>query len=79
MYRLRCDADFPGGDASSGLVTGAVESIAACLDACAHRSECVGAVFNGKATPKQCWLKQSIGVIKTGGEAQGVVSGVLLQ
>ncbi|KAK3902142.1 hypothetical protein C8A05DRAFT_44378 [Staphylotrichum tortipilum] len=79
VYRLRCDADFPGGDGALGLYSGAAETMAACLDACARRSDCVGAVFHARATPKQCWLKQFVGTIKTGGEAEGVVSGVLWQ
>ena len=75
---MQCDADYPGGDGGLGLQNGTVASMAACLDACARQAECVGAVFR-QGSPGACWLKQSMGLIKTGGEADGVMSGVLWQ
>jgi hypothetical protein len=77
-FRIQCGANYPGGDGSLGLQSEPVDSIAACLDACSRQAECVAAVFNpGDAA--ECWLKQSVGVVKTGGDAGGMASGVLWQ
>jgi hypothetical protein len=79
VFRIQCDADYPGGDGSLGLLnTTTVDDMAGCLDACANQAECVGAVFR-QGTPGQCWLKQFIGVVKTGGDASGTVAAILWQ
>ena len=77
-FRIQCDANYPGGDGALGLKTGSIDTIAGCFDACARESGCVAAVFKpGDAA--ECWLKEFVGVVRAGGEAQGVVSGVLWQ
>jgi hypothetical protein len=77
-FRIQCDANYPGGDGTLGLKTGSIDSIAGCFDACARESGCVAAVFKpGDAA--ECWLKEFVGVVQAGGEAQGTVSGVLWQ
>ncbi|KAK4237946.1 hypothetical protein C8A03DRAFT_44232 [Achaetomium macrosporum] len=76
-FRIQCDADYPNGDGTLGLQnTNTIDSLASCLDACAREAECVGAVFR-PGTSAQCWLKQYLGVVKTGQE--GAQSGVLWQ
>ena len=75
---MQCDADYPGGDGELGSQNGTVVSMAACLDACAQQAECVGAVFK-QGSPGACWLKQFIGLIKTGEETGGAMSGILWQ
>lgn len=75
-FRIQCDANYPGGDGSLGLEP--VDDIAACLDACAKQAECVAAVFM-PGDDAECWLKQFVGVVKTGGAAGGMASGVLWQ
>ena len=78
VFRLRCDADLRRGD---GVLNAdkAADTMAACLDACARQSECVGAVFDATATPKECWLQAYVGVIRTGTDKVGVASGILWQ
>ncbi|KAL2018615.1 hypothetical protein VTK56DRAFT_585 [Thermocarpiscus australiensis] len=87
-FRVRCDANYPGGDGTLGLqpqqqqnATGAppIDSLAACLDACARHADCVGAVFRPGPPGNECWLKQFLGVIQTGEAARGMESGVLWQ
>ncbi|KAK3291214.1 uncharacterized protein B0H64DRAFT_478523 [Chaetomium fimeti] len=77
-FRIQCGANYPGGDGALGLQSGSIDSIASCFDACARESGCVAAVFTpGDAA--ECWLKEFIGVIETGGDVDGMVSGVLWQ
>ncbi|KAK4149524.1 hypothetical protein C8A00DRAFT_46874 [Chaetomidium leptoderma] len=89
-FRIQCDANYPGGDGSLGRQTAAaaVDSVGACLDACARQADCVGAVFinkpaggGGDDAAAECWLKQFLGVVQvgTGNGNGGVVSGVLWQ
>jgi hypothetical protein len=82
VFRIQCNADYPNGDGILGLQndtsTSTIDSLASCLDACAKEAECVGAVFRpGSGTSAQCWLKQYLGIVKTGQE--GAQSGVLWQ
>lgn len=78
-FRIQCGANYPGGDGILGLrKTGSIDSIAGCFDACARESGCVAAVFSpGDAV--ECWLKEFVGVVQTGGKAEGMASGVLWQ
>ncbi|KAH6843360.1 hypothetical protein B0I37DRAFT_448676 [Chaetomium sp. MPI-CAGE-AT-0009] len=77
-FRIQCGANYPGGDGTLGLQSGAADSIASCFDACARESGCVAAVFRpGDAA--ECWLKEFVGVVEIGGDARGMVSGVLWQ
>ncbi|KAL2145253.1 hypothetical protein VTI28DRAFT_7621 [Corynascus sepedonium] len=77
-FRVQCGSNYPNGDGELGRLGDAVDSIADCLDACASEQKCVGAVF-APGTPATCWLKEFIGVVEKGGEAKGMVSGVLWQ
>ncbi|KAH6618293.1 hypothetical protein B0J18DRAFT_275692 [Chaetomium sp. MPI-SDFR-AT-0129] len=98
-FRIQCNADYPGGDGELGLQTNTLDinTMADCLDACARRWDCVGAVFRPKGTmiatessgdsdvgsaataAAACWLKATVGVVRTGTLAAGMVSGVLVQ
>ncbi|KAK4118803.1 hypothetical protein N657DRAFT_650890 [Parathielavia appendiculata] len=80
-FRIQCGANYPNGDGALGLLNDTdVHHLATCLDACARHAECVGAVFvPGTTTAGQCWLKEFIGAVRTGGDVEGMVSGVLWQ
>ena len=59
-FRIQCGVDYPGGDGTLGLVQqqqqeeqqgrNNITSLAACLDACAARRDCVGAVFRPRGS-----------------------------
>jgi len=76
-YRLQCYVNYGGGDGQLGLQNGTIESMPACLDACAREKSCVGAVFKQR-TPTECWLKEYLGLAQ-GGQAEWTMSAVLWQ
>ncbi|KXX74446.1 hypothetical protein MMYC01_200465 [Madurella mycetomatis] len=86
-FRIKCNANYPGGDGSLGLqgdISTPVSDLAACLEACATHANCVGAVFRspsntGDAEQSGCWLKEFLGVVDKGEASVGVESGVLWQ
>ncbi|KAK4096078.1 hypothetical protein N658DRAFT_519409 [Parathielavia hyrcaniae] len=82
-FRIQCGANYPGGDGALGLLNGTDVTdnmdVAACLNAFARQAGCVGAVFGPGTVAGACWLKEFIGVVRTGGDVEGMVSGVLWQ
>ncbi|KAK4159975.1 hypothetical protein QBC43DRAFT_326196 [Cladorrhinum sp. PSN259] len=79
-FRRQCGINFPEGDGVLGKVNGTeITTLTDCLEQCASKAECAGAVWSGKASGgPECWLKQFIGVGKATNEV-GVEAGVLWQ
>ncbi|KAK3984913.1 hypothetical protein QBC44DRAFT_362751 [Cladorrhinum sp. PSN332] len=79
-FRRQCGINFLGGDGSLGKTNGSqVTSLTDCLEECAAKAECAGAVWLGKAAQgPECWLKEFIGV-GTRSDTSGLEAGVLWQ
>ncbi|KAK4221504.1 hypothetical protein QBC38DRAFT_491916 [Podospora fimiseda] len=81
IFRRQCGVNFVGGDGTLGKTNGTAGagSLTECLEECAERDQCAGAVWMGKANGgPECWLKEFVGVGRRE-DVSGLEAGVLWQ
>ncbi|KAK2025797.1 hypothetical protein LX32DRAFT_596020 [Colletotrichum zoysiae] len=66
-FRLICGHDFNSQDGAMDLASANTTTMAACIDLCAARPECVGAGWGDYYGNRICWMKSLLGEMNTSG------------
>ncbi|KAK2058102.1 hypothetical protein LY76DRAFT_593594 [Colletotrichum caudatum] len=66
-FRLICGHDFNSQDGAIDLASANATTMAACIDLCAARAECVGAGWGEYYGDRICWMKSLLGEMNTSG------------